>query len=277
MSHTSTFTSTNLFAFVRAINVTLLDSTPLTLASVKYGNFYASLVFTFANCNQELLDFSASRIVSPCTLASTFTLLSTCVIEIPITDTALCQIETISTLFDVVWTTQQVSPYSYSDVTVGKSDAYSDWPIQAVGAYLIDRTRLFVDLTGVVSNETAVNISHLTLSCGTILSGVFYPDESAVELIISGCAENSTNLTVDGLAFTSTTQAVLPVTLSVRFLSPVMTVPDSDDCTLADVAIGYVLAISLAPIGGLVLLYVLSRFFTHSKLPFTGSQRRRRR
>ena len=271
LSHTS------LFAFVRVINVTLLDSTPLTLSSVKYGATYTSLVFTFAGCNQELLGVSASRIVTSCTLGSTFTLLSTCVIEIPITDTALCQIETISTLFDVVWTTQQVSPYSYSEVTVDKSDVYSDFPIQVVSAYLIGYTRLFVKLADLVSTDIAVNVSQLTLSCGTVTTGVFYPDESFVELTTSGCTESSTNLTVDGLAFTSATQSVFPVTLLAVFIPLVDVVPESSDCTLADVSIGYVLAISLAPVGGLVLLYGLARFFANSKLPFTGSQRRRRR
>ncbi len=364
-------TNTGLFAFIRAINVTLLDSTPLTLSSVKYGTFYDSLVFTFADCNSELLGVAASRIISECTLDSTFTLISSCVVEIPILDTTLCQMENISTLFDVAWTTQQVSPYSQSEVTVDKSDVYPDFPIQVVSAYLTDRTHLFVDLTGVVSTETVVDISQLTLSCGTVTSGVFhatestvelnitgcpesstnltiggtaftsatqtvfpatltfanwrmqavsaylvdrtrlfvklvdlvstditvnvsqltlscgeisgsgvfYPDESFAELTISGCNETSTNLTIDGLAFTSTTQTIVPVTLITVFMSPFMVVvPESSgDCTLADVSIGYVLAISLAPVGGLVLLYGLARFFANSKLPFTGSQRRRRR
>ena len=360
-------TNTGLFAFIRAINVTLLDSTPLTLSSVKYGATYDSLVFTFADCNSELLGVSVSRIVSECTLDSTFTLISSCVVEIPILETTLCQMENISTLFDVAWTTQQVSPYSQSEVTVDKSDVYPDWPIQAVSAYLTNRTRLFVDLTGVVSTETVVDISQLALSCGTVLDGVFHATESTAELTISGCSESSTNLTIGGTAFTSTTQTVFPATLTfansqmqatavylvdhtrmfvdiavstgiitvnvseltlscgtvlsgivypvelvaeltisgcdetsanlivggtaflsatqtvvattlvVKFLSPFMAASVVDDCTLADVSIGYVLAISLAPIGGLVLLYVLSRFFTHSKLPFTGSQRRRRR
>ena len=277
LSHTSTFTSTNLFAFVRVINVTLLDSTPLTLSSVKYGATYTSLVFTFAGCNSELLGVSASRIVTSCTLGSTFTLVSSCVMEIPILDTTLCQMENISTLFDVAWTTQQVSPYSYSEVTVDKSDVYSDFPIQVVSAYLIGYTRLFVKLADLVSTDIAVNVSQLTLSCGTVTTGVFYPDESFVELTTSGCTESSTNLTVDGLAFTSATQSVFPVTLLAVFIPLVDVVPESSDCTLADVSIGYVLAISLAPVGGLVLLYGLARFFANSKLPFTGSQRRRRR
>ncbi len=97
-----------------------------------------------------------------------------------------------------------------------------------------------------------------------------------VVVVISGCNETSANLIVGGTAFLSATQTVVATTLVVKFLSPFVTVPAVDDCTLADVAIGYVLAISLAPVGGLVLLYVLSRFFTN-RLPFTGSQRRRRR
>lgn len=263
--------------FVRVINTTLLDSIPIVLTSVRYGSTYASLIFTFADCNTELLNVSVSRIVSPCTLASsTFRLLSPCAVEIPIVDDTLCRIETISTLYDVVWTTQQVSPYSYSDVTVEKPGDYPDWPMRAVAAYLVDRTRLFVDLSGVVAAGVTVNMSQLTVSFCDISGGVFYPDESVVELTVSGCNDSSASLTIGGTAFTSATQSVYPATLSVKFLSPSATAPDND-CSLADVPIGYVLAISLVPICGLALLYVLARFLAGYKLPFTGSQKRLRR
>lgn len=215
-------TGTNLYAFVRLVNVSALDATPLTLSSVTYGTIYTSLLFTFAGCNLELLNVSFSRIsVSACTLASTYTLVSPCVFEVAISSTTLCQISTATVLYDAVWTTQQVSPYSYTSVAVGASPTYSAWPMQAVAVYAVDHTRLFIDLANVTSSGATVQVDQLSLSCGTVTSGVFYYTQHAVELTVTGCtAASSATLTIGALAITSATQNVFPVSLAVQFLSP---------------------------------------------------------
>ena len=215
-------TGTGLYAFVRLVNVSALDATPLTLSSVTYGTIYTSLLFTFAGCHLELLNVSFSRIsVSACTLASTYTLVSPCVFEVAISGTTLCQISTVTVLYDAVWTTQQVSPYSYTSVAVGASPTYSAWPMQAVAVYAVDHTRLFIDLANVTSSGATVQVDQLSLSCGTVTSGVFYYTQHAVELTVTGCtAASSATLTVGALAITSATQNVFPVSLAVQFLSP---------------------------------------------------------
>ena len=316
-------TGSNLYAFVKLVNVSALDSTPLTLSSVTYGTIYTSLLFTFAGCHLELLNVSMSRLsVSSCTLASTYTLVSSCMIEIGITSTTLCQISTATVPYDTVWTTEQVSPYSYTGVAVGASPTYSAWPIQVVAVYAVDHTRLFIDLANVTSSDATVNISQLSLSCGTITSGVFYYNQHSVELTISDCeAASSATLIIGGLAITSSTQNVFPTSLGVQFLSPYAGPPtpcvnytfnvnttyietcqnftfyvndthtetcqnftlyvnttitescqnvttcleevvcDSSSCSLADVSLPLVLAISIAPaVGVLVILGLMWKF-----------------
>lgn len=313
-----------LSAFVRLINVTLLDATPLTLQSVRYSTYYNSLEFTFGDCNQELLNFSTSRIVSSCTLGATFTLLSSCVIEVPIPGSTFCQLDTISNvLFDAVWTTQQVFPTTYSSVAVGISSTYSDWPIQVTAAYMVNGTRLFVQLANITSSPLSIDLSSITLSCGTVLSGVFYSVESTIELTFSGCVNVSTaTLTMGGTAFTTPTQNVYPISATVRFLTPYIEPPyvcvnttlyfnetvydvcvnttlhfnetvygvcvnetlyfnetvcanetlcECSTCALADVPIGYVMAISIGPAVGVLLLYALIRFFMTQSTTVVGA------
>lgn len=216
----------NLYAFVRLVNVTLLDSTPLTLQSVRYSTYYNSLQFTFGGCNLQLLNFSTSRIVSPCTLGSTFTLLSACAIEVPILDSAFCRTSTVDTLFDAVWTTQQAFPTTYSAMSVGISTAFADWPMQVTGVYMVNGTRLFLRLSNLTSSPLSIQLSNLTLSCGTVSSATFYSVESTVELTFSGCVNVSTaTLTVGGAAFTTTTQNVYPSSTAIQFLTPYVEPP----------------------------------------------------